>query len=105
MSGHKTPPTDSTRPPEVHHRESANRFTARLDDRIAYLAYDRVNETTLDYAHVYVPPEHRNRGIAAVLTQTALEYARTAGLKVVPSCPYVTAYVRAHPEYEEITVR
>lgn len=105
MSDNRTRTPDSNSPPEVHHRASANRFTVRLDDRIAYLAYDQVDETTLDYAHVFVPPEHRNRGIAAVLTHEALEYARTAGLNVVPSCPYVRAYVRAHPEYEGLTVR
>jgi predicted GNAT family acetyltransferase len=87
---------------DVHHREAANRFSIRLGDEVAYLSYHRTDETTRDYVHVWVPPAHRNRGVAAALTFAALEYARGNGLKVIPSCPYVAAYVRRHAGFSDI---
>jgi predicted GNAT family acetyltransferase len=45
-----------------------------------------------------VPPSDRNQGIADALVRAALAYAREHELRVVPSCPYVQAWVRKHPE-------
>lgn len=89
---------------EIHirHEKSANRFAVRLGNKIGYLSYEEVDENTLDYAHVWVPPEHRHQGIAAKLTQTALEYAREQGKTVVPSCPYVADYVERNPREKDV---
>ncbi len=88
----------------VKHRESADRFVVRLGDEIAYLSYERKGENVLDYAHVFVPDDHRGKGIAAELTKEALEYARREGINVIPSCPYVVTYLKRHPEYEDVVV-
>ncbi len=87
--------------PPVRHEPSAGRFAVRLDDRIGYLAYTR-RGNTLDFTQVYVPPEHRRRGIAGKITRSALEHARAEGISVVPSCPYVAWYVSRHPEYRDL---
>ena len=44
----------------------------------------------------------RGRGIASRLVQGALESARAAGLKVVPRCPFVSAYIAKHPEFGDL---
>ncbi len=89
---------------DVAHRERANRFVVRLGSKLAYLSYDRVRDGVLDYAHVYVPEDHRGQGIAAELARTAFEYARSEGIAVIPSCPYLTTYLKRHPEYEELAI-
>jgi len=88
--------------PEVSHREKARRFSVRLGDDVAYLSYEKIDDKTLDYAHVWVPVEHRNRGIAAALTNAALQYAENNAFKIVPTCPYVAAYVRRHGEFANL---
>jgi predicted GNAT family acetyltransferase len=35
----------------------------------------------------------------------ALDDIRSRGLKVVPLCPFVAAYIRRHPEYEDLVAR
>ena len=89
----------------MRHEPAANRFTVRLDDQIAYLSYEERGERVLEYTHVYVPPEYRDRGIASLLTQRALEYARTEGIAVIPSCSFVGYYLSQHPEYESVVRR
>ncbi|MFW6137657.1 MAG: GNAT family N-acetyltransferase [Spirochaetota bacterium] len=86
----------------VRHEPAAKRFAVRLEGKIGYLSYEQKEQKTLDYAHVYVPPDFRGRGIAAELTRTALEYARNNGFSVIPSCPYVDSYIRKHPEYTDL---
>ena len=89
----------------VRHEASARRFAARIGDKIAYLSYEEPEAGTVNYAHVYVPPEHRNRGIAGKITRIALDHARQEGLRVIPGCPYVARYIRQHTEYEDLVER
>ena len=56
----------------VRHETSAKRFAVRLNSKIGYLSYEMRDDKTLDYSHVYVPPEFRRQGIAAKITKTAL---------------------------------
>jgi hypothetical protein len=86
----------------VRHESPAQRFAVRLDDQIAYLSYEDTGEGVLDFAHVYVPPEYRSQGIAAEITRAALQYARENGYSIIPTCPYVSDYLRRHREYEDI---
>ena len=52
--------------------------------------------------HVGVEPTHRGAGLAAKLTRRALDDARAEGVRVVPICPYVRAYLGRHPEFADV---
>jgi len=43
--------------------------------------------------------------MAGTLAQAGLEYARDHGLKVIPVCPYVIAYLTKQPEYQSLVER
>lgn len=78
-----------------------SRFSTVVDGHrcvIDYLLKDGVMTIT----HTGVPDAVGGRGIAAELTQFALESVRKSGLKVVPVCSYTAAYVRRHPEFADI---
>lgn len=87
---------------EVRHEPENDRFVADLDDRAAILDYSRVDEATLDYERTFVPGELRGEGIGSHLVERALEYARSHGLRVVPSCPFVEEFIEDHPDYREL---
>ena len=40
-----------------------------------------------------------------VLVHTEVDEARSRGLRVVPTCPYVASYIRKHPEYADLVER
>jgi uncharacterized protein len=86
---------------QVVHDEAARRFKVALGDELAVLDYYR-RDDALVITHTGVPRAWEGQGIAASLTRVALDYARDAGLSVVPLCSYAAAYIRRHPEYRDL---
>lgn len=86
----------------IRHEPEARRFAADIDGAAAYITYREVDGRILDLNHTFVPPALRGGGIASQLTAHALRFARAEGRRVVPSCPFVAAYVQRHPEYRPL---
>ena len=87
---------------EIRHDEENQRFVASVDGTEAVVQYGRPDEGTLDLFRTYTPEALRGRGIAGHIVEAALEYARTAGLRVVPSCPYVARFIEKHDEHQSL---
>jgi hypothetical protein len=85
----------------VVHNERFQRFEAVVDGLASMLAYVRTSDRIV-FDHTEVPSRLQGHGLAAKLTQTALDFAREARLRVVPKCSYVAAYLRKHPEYHAL---
>jgi len=49
-----------------------------------------------------VPPQARGGGTASRLIAGALQAARARGLKIVPRCSFVSAYLAKHPEFQDL---
>lgn len=90
---------------EMRNDEKASRFVASLDGEDAYITYEKRNDKTLDLLHTTVPEEHEGKGVASALAEFALGYAREHGLKVIPSCHFVSTYIERHPGYEDVTAK
>ena len=73
-----------------------------VDGATARLEYRVIDARTLDYHHTFVPSALRGRGIASQLADYALQYALDQNLSVVPSCPFVAAYVGRHPRFRPV---
>jgi predicted GNAT family acetyltransferase len=84
----------------VDNREQ-RRYELKLEGGTAFIDYtDQGNIRTLTHAEVPLPL--RGGGIAGKLTQGALDLARADGIKVVPRCPYVAAFIDRHPQYQDL---
>lgn len=79
----------------------ANRFEIAVDGHLAVCDYRREG-TTLVLPHTVVPDALQGRGIAALLVQAALDWARAEGLKVRPACSYVASYMQRHPAQHDL---
>ena len=88
----------------IRHESEARRFAIDVVGAVAFLSYRELPNRTLDFDHTFVPPAARGRGIASQLTDHALRFARDAGHTVIPSCPFVAAHIRRHPEYRDLLV-
>jgi uncharacterized protein len=89
----------------LRHEPGAQRFVLRTEGRVATLDYRPITSSRLDYRHTFVPRELRGRGIASRLAEFALDYALEGGLEVVPTCPFVAAYIAANPRFGKLVVK
>jgi uncharacterized protein len=85
----------------VTHDPHGQQFEMSVPGGKAVLGYRRGNGT-IDLLHTNVPPEDEGNGHGTSLVQAAFDYARESGLEVVPTCPFVKAYVDKHPEQRDI---
>ena len=83
---------------------SVTRSRFELEDagETAYLEFDQDSAGWITLIHTEVPAALRGRGIASMLAQTGLEYARDHGLKVDVVCPLVAHYLSKHPEFQSL---
>ena len=86
---------------EVQENPSEHRFEIRVGEEVAFLRY-RLSGKTLNLIHTEVPDSLRGRGLGDRLVLAALEHARREGLAIIPTCPFVKAYLRKHPEYASL---
>lgn len=82
----------------VEHRAEEHRFVARVEGGEAFLSYQPVDAQTLDLQHTVVPEEDRGEGVGDALVRAAVDHARAQGQRIVPTCPFVASWLRAHPE-------
>ena len=85
----------------IRHDPNSSRFVADVAGGEASLEYMRDGRRMI-FTHTGVPPESEGQGIGAALARAGLEYARAENLKVVPSCPFVAAYVKRHREWGDL---
>jgi uncharacterized protein len=83
----------------VENNEPEKRFEVRVDGHVAFLQYN-YSKGSLVFTHTEVPPALEGQGLAGKLARTALEYAKTHQLTVIPLCTFVAGYIRKHPEYQ-----
>jgi uncharacterized protein len=87
----------------IEHDAAHGRFHTRVDGRDGECVY-RLAGDVMQIVHTEVHPALQGRGIAAALVDAAFVHARAAGLKVLPLCSYVRAWVRRHPEARSMVV-
>jgi uncharacterized protein len=98
-------PTDPGSDERFEHDAVARRFTLSSGSAAAVLDYREHDSHTLEYYHTFVPPAMRGRGVASRLVAHALRYAQAQQVSVIPTCPFVSAFIRRHPEYAAVLHR
>jgi predicted GNAT family acetyltransferase len=86
----------------VTKNSAENRFEVVTDTGVAFLTY-RENPNHITLIHTEVPAARGGQGLGGALAHAAFEYAREAGLRVIPHCHFVQAYLTRHPEYKDLT--
>ena len=85
----------------VRNNIAENRFELDAGGHTA-LAFYRMEPGVITFMHTEVPSALSGRGVGSRLVRGALEQVRTLGLKVVPKCPFVSAYMGKHPEFNDL---
>jgi uncharacterized protein len=85
----------------VTNNEKQMQFEVHADGEVASLEY-RFYKNDIALMHTVVPDRLGGKGIASVLSHHALEWAKEHEKKVMVYCPFVAAYLKKHPEYNEL---
>lgn len=86
----------------VENNQTKNQFEANLDGKTALLKYKKEADGALNLFHTEVPEEFEGRGVGGQLVRDALEQIKADNLKIIPSCPFVAAYIKRHPAYQNL---
>jgi predicted GNAT family acetyltransferase len=87
---------------EITDNALKHRFEADLGDGTFAIAEYELLPDRIVFTHTLVPPQHEGRGIGSALIRFALGKARERGLHVIPVCPFFAAYIRKHPEEQDL---
>ncbi|MGO4715763.1 GNAT family N-acetyltransferase [Bradyrhizobium sp. 2TAF24] len=81
---------------DVVNNTDKHRFELTVEGHMAATYYD-IKAGVITFIHTEVPKELGGKGVGSRLVKGALDQVRRDGLKVVPQCPFVKAYIEKHP--------
>jgi hypothetical protein len=86
----------------VRDNSATHRYELLLDgDLVGDLLY-RAKDDVVTLIHTEVAPQLEGHGLGERLVAGALDDIRERGLQIVPLCPFVAAFIRRHPDYENL---
>ncbi|XP_005814446.2 protein NATD1-like [Xiphophorus maculatus] len=92
---------------KVQHDRQNRRFTVTTgssgegDSECAVLCYRFTGQKEVDLMSTFVPETFRGQGIAAALSQAALDFLLEEKLKARVSCWYIKKYIDEQPEQQQ----
>jgi predicted GNAT family acetyltransferase len=87
---------------DIRNNKDESQFETIIDGAVALAAYELEPGDRIVFTHTIVPDQLSGRGIAQSLAKHALDDARARKLTVVPQCAFIAAYIKRHPEYEDL---
>lgn len=86
----------------VRDNPEASRYEIHVGGELAGFADYHLQPGLLTATHTEIDPAFEGRGLGSTLVRGLLDGAREQDAKVLPVCPFVTAYLRRHPEHADL---
>ena len=80
------------------------RYEASVDGGLAGFVVYRRQPGVITLVHTEVDPDYEGKGVGSALARAALDQARTAGIRVVPACPFIAGWIDHHPDYADLVL-
>ncbi|WP_336249755.1 GNAT family N-acetyltransferase [Stomatohabitans albus] len=68
---------------------------------VGYIKYAH-HDGYIDAYSTVVDPAHRGEGIASKLVEALVAEATSTDLRVKPTCPYIDAWLKKHPDIDAV---
>jgi predicted GNAT family acetyltransferase len=69
---------------------------------LAEMVYSMPSPGKMIIEHTEVSDELKGKNVGYQLVHTAVEYARTHNIKIVPMCPFANSVFKKKPEYADV---
>ena len=78
-------------------------FFVEMDGNIlAEMVYSMPSPNKMIIEHTEVSEELKGKNVGNQLVHTAIEYARTKNIKIIPLCPFASSVFKKKPEYADV---
>jgi uncharacterized protein len=92
----------------IKHRQIGSKgiFYLEEEDKVlAEIVYSEPNKGQMIIEHTEVDEKLEGRGVGLELVRTAVEYARTNNLKVIPLCTFAKKVFERKPEFSDVLLK
>jgi len=89
---------------KIQQDEKERKFYADVEGNEAVIEYAKMGDI-YNLLHTFVPEELRGQGVADQFVRGTLDEIRRQGAKFLPSCAFVQAFLKKHPEYQQGVAR
>jgi uncharacterized protein len=79
-----------------------SRYELRLGEQLLGFAAYRRRPDRIVFTHTEIGESLEGSGFGSRLAAGALDDVRRQGLEVAPLCPFISAFIQGHPEYEDL---
>jgi uncharacterized protein len=87
----------------IHDNQEHQRVEARTDDgTMAGFAQYYVRDGSFVFFHTEVGSAYNGQGIGSQIAAGVIDFVRTRGMPITPECPFISAYMRKHPETHDV---
>lgn len=78
------------------------RYEFHIEHYVPRIEYTKNKKGRICFTHTEVPEPLCGKGIASELVEQSLRDVDRQGLKLIPSCSFVAAYIKRHPDWERL---
>jgi predicted GNAT family acetyltransferase len=90
---------------QIRDDPESHRYVVEVAGKVAGAAVYHVRNGRYIFVHTEVEPEYEGQGLGSALARHALDEMREKGETIVPICPFIAAYIKRHPEYQDLVDR
>jgi len=89
--------------PRVRENLAKRRFELALSSDVKAATYYRVDDDgRVVLIHTEIPEGFEGQGLGTRLAAGLLDLIRRSERKIVPRCPFMSAFIETHPEYADL---
>ena len=89
----------------IQHKKVGNKGLFYVESNgniMAEMVYTMSSPEKMIIEHTEVSEELKGQNVGYQLVHTAVEYARTHNIKIIPLCPFAHAVFKKKPEYADV---
>jgi predicted GNAT family acetyltransferase len=91
----------------VVHEPERSRYALKRGDHVIGSSYYKTGSNgELVITHTEIDEDLQEKGLGSTLVRGMLDDLRTSSdARIVPMCPFTSAFIEKHPEYRDLTER
>lgn len=90
---------------KVRHDEEQQRYVLEINGQLLGFAQYHEEGDRQIFTHTEIDDSLSGKGMGSMLVRKSLDDARQRGKRIVPVCEFIGAYVKKHPDWNDILVQ